>query len=109
MSIGLHYTECHSTRLHIATLIKHGKEIAQSRNRVGTRSRGCGWNDQTMHAECAVVKELGDTSQLRGCTLVVVRLSKDNTLQISKPCHACEKFLNKCIREYGLRKVIYST
>jgi hypothetical protein len=109
MAVDLQYRQCHGTRLHVATLMKHGKEIAQSRNRVGTRSRGCGWNDQTMHAECAVVKELGDISQLRGCTLIVVQIGKDNNLKLSKPCHACEKFLHKCIKHYGLRKVVYST
>lgn len=109
MLTDLQYTECHGTRLHIAKLVKNGKEIAQSRNRVGTRSRGSGWNDYTMHAEFAVVKELGDISQLRGCTLIVIQLAKDNEIKQSKPCHACEKFLTKCMKLYGLRKVIYST
>ena len=104
----MQYTDCHTTRLHVAILEKNGKEIARSRNRVGTRSRGAGWNDSTIHAECAVVKQLGDTSKLRGCVLTVVRISKDNEIRCSKPCHACHKFLVKCMREYGLRKVLYS-
>lgn len=106
--MDLEYKEFHSTRLHIAILEKNGKEIARSRNRVGTRSRGSGWNDFTIHAECAVIKQLGDITKLRGCVLTVVRIGRDNELLCSKPCHACEKFLLKCMREYGLRKVVYS-
>lgn len=79
-----------------------------ARNRIGTRSQGCGWDDQSLHAERAVVKALGDTSQLRGCTLEVIRLNKNNEIRNSKPCRNCEIFLEKCMREYGLRKVVYS-
>lgn len=62
----------------------------------------------TIHAERAVVKRLGDISQLRGATLIVVRYNKLGHTLNSKPCHDCQIFLEKCIREYGLRKVIYS-
>jgi hypothetical protein len=102
------YKEFHTTHFHVATLRRRGKVIATARNRVGSRSRGSGWNDQTQHAECAVVKRLGDLSQLRGCILVVMRLNKQNEVRNSKPCHDCEKFLEKCIKQYGLLKVVYS-
>jgi hypothetical protein len=97
-----------NTHLHYATITKHGKEIACSRNRVGSRSRGCGYSNQTIHAERAVVKSLGDVSQLRGCTLTVIRLNKQNKIMYSKPCASCVKFLEKCIKKYGLLKVLYS-
>jgi len=97
-----------NTHLHYATIEKHGKEIASSRNRVGSRSRGCGWSDQTIHAERAVVKSLGDVSQLRGCILTVVRINKHGEIRNSKPCDSCIKFLEKCIKKYGLLKVLYS-
>jgi hypothetical protein len=106
---SLEYKNCHRTYFHVATIMKNGKEIARSRNRVGSRSRGAGWNDHTIHAECAVVKRLGDLSQLRGCILIVVRLNKRSQIINSKPCHACEKFLEKCMKQYGLRKVFYSS
>ena len=104
----MEFMNCHKTHFHVATLEKRGKEIARSRNRVGTRSRGCGWDDQTIHAERAVVKALGDLSQLRDCVLVVIRLNRHNEVLPSKPCHNCEMFLEKCMKKYGLRKVMYS-
>lgn len=102
------YKECHRTQLHYAQLIKRNKVIAIARNSIGSRSRGCGWSDNTIHAERAVVKRLGDISQLRGCIMTVVRVNKNGELLGSKPCPACERFLFKCMNEYGLRKVIYS-
>ncbi len=102
------HKDCHNTSLHYAQLIKRNKIIAFARNSIGSRSRGCGWSDNTIHAERAVVKRLGDVSQLRGCVMIVVRVSKDGDLLNSKPCAECERFLFKCMNEYGLRKVIYS-
>jgi hypothetical protein len=98
-----------NTHLHYATIEKHGKEIASSRNRVGSRSRGCGWSNNTIHAERAAVKSLGDTSQLRGCVLKVVRINKQGKILNSEPCYDCIKFLEKCIKKYGLLKVLYSS
>lgn len=102
------HRDFHHTHLHYAQLIKRNKVIAVARNSVGSRSRGCGWGDQTIHAERAVVKRLGDVSQLSGCTMIVVRVNKHDELLNSEPCNACKLFLEKCMREYGLRKVIYS-
>jgi hypothetical protein len=98
-----------NTHWHYATIEKHGKEIASSRNRVGSRSRGCGWSNSTIHAERAAVKSLGDTSQLRGCVLTVVRINKQGKILNSEPCYDCIKFLEKCIKKYGLLKVLYSS
>ncbi len=97
----------HKTHLHTAVIMKRGKVIATAQNRIGTRSRGSGYSDQTIHAEKAVVKKLGDISQLRGATLCVWRVSCINVLP-SKPCEDCHLFLEKCMREYGLRAVYYT-
>ena len=96
------------THTHHATIIKRNKVLASAINRAGSRSRGAGYSDWTIHAERAVVKRLGDISQLRGATLIVVRYNKKGQMLNSKPCHDCELFLEKCMRYYGLRKVIYS-
>jgi hypothetical protein len=40
--------------------------------------------------------------------LIVVRLNKQGGTLGSKPCADCQKFLEKCMRDYGLRKVLYS-
>jgi hypothetical protein len=55
-----------------------------------------------------VVKKLGDTTKLKGAVLIVWRTNKSGELLPSKPCADCHLFLEKCMREYGLRKVIYS-
>ena len=94
---------------HHATIIKRNKVLASAMNKIGSRSMGCGYSDWTIHAERAVVKRLGDISQLRGATLYVCRFNKEGELRDSKPCHECQVFLEKCIREYGLRKVVYTT
>jgi hypothetical protein len=98
----------HRTSLHYAQLLRRNKVIAFARNSVGSRSRGCGYSDATIHAERAVVKKLGDTSKLAGCVLIVWRVGASGNILPSKPCKSCQVFLEKCTREYGLRKVVYS-
>jgi len=98
----------HKTFYHQALIIKRNKIIAIGHNSIGSRSRGCGYSSQTIHAERAVVKNLGDISQLRGSTLIVYRYNSFGELRDSKPCSDCQLFLEKCIKEYGLRKIIYS-
>jgi deoxycytidylate deaminase len=96
------------SHMHTATITRRGKVIAESRNRVGSRSRGSGWSHQTIHAERAVIKSIGDITRLDGCILQVVRLNQNGEYLDSKPCHACVKFLEKCMKLYGLLKVVYS-
>ena len=96
-----------TTHYHIAVIMKRGKVIAKSHNSIGSRSRGSGFSDRTIHAEKAAVKELGDISKLRGASLCVWRVSAMSILP-SKPCEDCHLFLRKCMKEYGLRAVYYS-
>jgi cytidine deaminase len=97
----------HNTSQHMAVIVKRGKVIASAQNRVGNRSKGSGYSDFTIHAERAVVKKLGDISQLRGATLCVWRISSIRVMP-SAPCNDCRIFLEKCMREYGLRAVQYT-
>lgn len=97
-----------NTSLHHAIILRGNKVLASAFNKVGSRSRGSGYSEKTIHAEVNVVKSLGDFSLLRGATLIVVRHGVDGTLKSSKPCKTCHDFLEKCMSEYGLRKVIYS-
>jgi hypothetical protein len=108
MDMEVPYKSGLNTSYHCARLERRGKIMAESRNRIGTRSRGCGWSDCTIHAERAVVKALGDLSQLDGCVLIVVRVSKNGNIMGSKPCPDCEKFLSKCMKKHGLLRVMYS-
>jgi cytidine deaminase len=89
-------------------ITKRNQILAIAHNSLGSRSRGCGYSDQTIHAERAVVKNLGDLSQLRGATLYVYRFNSHSELRDSQPCSDCRLFLEKCIKQYGLRKVVYS-
>jgi hypothetical protein len=102
----------HKTSVHLAILIRKDKVFATAFNRVGSRSRGCGFNEMTIHAEVNVIKRLGDNSKIRGCDLYVIRIPKESQIHKgfmnSKPCHSCEKFLLKCMKLYGLHNVYYT-
>jgi len=105
----------HKMSIHVAIIVKRNKVIAMATNKVGTRSRGVGWSDRTIHAEKNVVRELGDYAQLRDATMYVIRISRskdthgNDKVQNSEPCHDCHLFLEKCIKKYGLSRVFYST
>jgi hypothetical protein len=101
------------TSFHLAMLMKRGKILAVASNRVGSRSRGCGYAKYTIHAERNVIKQFGDTSKLKGCDLFVMnihenRLTGEKYFRFSKPCHDCQVFLEKCQGEYGLKNVYYT-
>ena len=99
----------HNTSIHIAAIVLRGKIIAEATNRLGSRSKGCGYSNYTIHAEKNVIKQLGDLSKLRGADLYVMRQSRNNSKFIdSKPCSDCAYFLEKCMREYGLNNVYYT-
>jgi hypothetical protein len=99
----------HKTQLHIAVLIKRGRILTIATNSVGSRSRGCGYESRTIHAERAVIKKCGNMADLAGTTLVVVRIAKGtHEIVNSEPCHSCRCHLEKCIKDYGLKSVYYS-
>lgn len=108
-------TAAHNTSIHVAFIVLRGKVLALATNDIGSRSRGCGYSDLTIHAEKAVVKKLGDTSKLRGATLYVIRISRAKTsvgedrIKNSEPCYDCHLFLRKCHEKYGLASVQYQT
>lgn len=99
----------HRSQMHIAIIIKNGKVLAKATNRIGSRSKGSGYSGMTIHAERAVIKKLGDESQLRGASMIVVRVAKGTGgVAYSKPCEECQVHLEKCMREHGLKHVYYS-
>lgn len=103
----------HFASIHVATLIKRGKIIAQATNGFGTRGRGSGYSSASIHAEKNVIKQLGNIHEIRGSDMYIVRLSRDPKLEgvdqfvKSNPCCQCVQFLHKCFREYGLKNVFY--
>jgi deoxycytidylate deaminase len=58
---------------------------------------------QSLHAECgAIIKAKKD---LKGYSIIVIRLNNKNELMMSKPCSLCESFI-----EYvGVKEVYWST
>lgn len=100
----------HNTQAHIAILMKRGKIMEIASNSVGSRSKGSGYQERTIHAERAVLKKVGDVSKLNGATMIVIRVMRGTKgVGNSEPCHSCKCHLEKCMREHGLRQVFYST
>ena len=105
------YTEESKRKIHRAILVKRGKIIAEATNRYGTRSRGSGYSDRSIHAEKHVIKKLGNIAELRGADMYVMRhgrAERAEEFMCSKPCKSCQLFLEKCMREYGLKNVYYT-
>ena len=101
----------HITSVHLAVIVYKGKVIAEATNKVGSRSKGCGYSNYTIHAEKNVVKILGDYTKLRDADMYVMRCGRginSETFINSKPCSDCEYFLNKCMKKYGLKNVYYT-
>jgi len=100
----------HNASLHRAVLVKRGRIIAEATNNYGSRSRGSGYSRSSIHAEKNVVKELGDISKIRGADMYIMRFSRGDPLEFvkSSPCPACIIFLEKCMKEYGLKNVYYT-
>lgn len=102
------------TSFHVAMLVNRGRIIQVASNRLGSRSRGSGYSNRTIHAERNVIKQLGDVNQIRGCDLFVMRIgeyktTKERYFANSAPCHECQVFLGKCQVKYGLKNVYYTS
>jgi hypothetical protein len=106
----------HTTKLHIAIIVKRGKIIAEATNKVASRSNGAAsrGSQNYIHAEKNVLRVLGDVNKLRGADMYVMRLgkvcreAKDVEFKYSQPCPECTVLLQKCMREYGLRHVYFT-
>ena len=102
------------TSFHVAMLMKRGKVLEVASNQIGSRSRGCGYAEYTIHAEKNVIKQLGDISKLKGADMYIMRFTRNSKrqgmdqLMNSEPCRSCQVFLEKCVREYGLKNVYYT-
>ena len=100
----------HNASLHRAVLVKRGIIIADATNNYGSRSRGSGYSRSSIHAEKNVVKVLGDIHKMQGADMYIMRFSRKDEVSLVKstPCSACTIFLEKCMREYGLKNVYYT-
>ena len=105
----------HTTKLHIAIIVKRGKILAEATNKLASRSNGAAsrGSQNYIHAERNVLRALGDTQKLRGADMYVMRLGhvkRDGEVEFkySQPCPECTVMLEKCMREYGLRNVYFT-
>jgi hypothetical protein len=102
----------HNTSVHMAVIMFRGKIISKATNRVGSRSKGCGFSNYTIHAEKNAVKQLGDYTKLKGADMYIMREGRGENKSIfinSTPCADCQYFLHKCMKKYGLKNVYYTT
>lgn len=107
------------TYLHTSAIVLRGKILTVSTNKIGVRARALKKGPRydksthspcTVHAEIAALQNLGDLNRLRGAEMYVWRLSPSlGRPSNSKPCSECRCVLEKCMREYGLKRVYYST
>jgi deoxycytidylate deaminase len=98
----------HTTNLHVAFIVKRGKIISAATNSIGSRQRGCGYNDRTIHAEMAALKKV-DWRELDGADMYIFRWrSSVHDVAYSHPCYNCSMVLNKCIKQWGLNRIYYS-
>lgn len=63
-----------------------------------------GWNISFKHAEHMAIDRAW-RSDIEGCTIMVVRVRKNGSLGMAKPCETCMARLI----DAGIKKVIYST
>jgi len=61
--------------------------------------------NQSLHAEMVAIFKVKNKELLKGATMVVYRETKNGHLAMSKPCAICHRL----IKEYGFKKIIYST
>ena len=100
--------------INMAIIAKRGKILATATSPNDSRNSASNSSDKMIYVEKSVVRQLGDIRNLRGCDLYVMKISKNNKKEEtqfmnSKPCEECQIFLDRCIREYGLNKVYFTS
>jgi deoxycytidylate deaminase len=104
---------------HVAVIVYRGKIIASAVNRIGYRQEASKsyyntylHTDRNLHAEENVVRSLGNYNKMKDADMYIMKFGRgqnDGAYVNSKPCAKCECFLNKCMREYKLKRVFYTT
>lgn len=108
---ALHYAaQVTYRRRHAAIVVKSGRVLAHANNKfhnVPHHYNDRIFNDHytriSTHAEIAALRNLPPET-IRGCTIYVGRVLKNNTPGLSRPCPRCEQTL----RQLGVKRVIYS-
>lgn len=101
----------HSRFIEIATILAQNRASGVQRHGAvvvkGGRILGKGYNSylRGTHAEECALGEGTWINQLKGATLYVIRLRKQQKYGMSRPCPECMELIREC----GIRQIIYST
>lgn len=58
----------------------------------------------TVHSEVDALLKVANKEEIKGSTVYVVRLGRNEKFALSKPCDMCEVIL----REHGVKKVVFT-
>ncbi len=109
MAVDIATSSENSKFRHGAVLVKNGKV----RNSACNEERYCAFGDRfrerdcghaTLHAELGCILGV-DRNITQGSTIFVVRVNKQGTPRISKPCTMCQAALS----HVGVKQVVYTT
>jgi len=93
----------------VGAVVFNKKQVISSGHNYGNRSLSRSHNRKfrkflnSIHAEVDAI--IRARTNLKGASIVVVRIDRSNNLRLSKPCEYCEAY----IRHVGIRNVFYST
>jgi deoxycytidylate deaminase len=88
---------------HAACVLKRGRVIAVGLNKYFRIKLNEKSYDICVHAEMDALACL-DASEIKGCDILVIRLGKNNTIGLSRPCNAC---IDK-MQQKRLKKAYYT-
>lgn len=88
-----------------AVIFKGSKIISSGRNEIRSNAIHPKYKKflNTLHAEQNALIGL-DWTQLKGCSILVIRINKNDELTIAKPCKMCMALLDYV----GIKKIYYS-
>ena len=101
------YTTKHNNEHHVAILFKNRRIVSIGQNRLSQKMIRGGRRINTTHAEKDLIQSIRDMRTIRGAMLVIIRLGPQGVIH-SAPCASCMCLIQKCMKEYGLRRCIHS-
>ncbi len=106
LKLALEEVKKSTYRFRVAAVIFKGKRIISvAHNEVRSNSvpKWLNYYDNALHAEAAAILK-SKKRDLRGYSILVIRIGKKGDLILSKPCEKCQEFI-----EYsGIKNIYYS-
>jgi deoxycytidylate deaminase len=96
---------------HVAVIAKAGRILAVGRNRNKTHPESITLDEngdrilKSIHAELDAIFKVKNKDQLKGATIYIARLGRNNEPGMSCPCKMCQGLISK----YGLKKAVFTT